>query len=73
MFTARGMRFFRPFGCRSALRRRKREEALKWFRDLAAVFARHGIGHSLWSYKQMDFGFADARMDGVREEILALL
>lgn len=49
------------------------EEALKWFRDLAAVFARHGIGHSLWSYKQMDFGFADARMDGVREEILALL
>ena len=49
------------------------EEALKWFRDLHEVFARHGIAHSLWSWKQMDFGFIDARMDGVREELLTLL
>ena len=49
------------------------EEALKWFRDLHEVFARHGIAHSLWSWKQMDFGFIDPRMDGVREELLTLL
>ncbi len=49
------------------------EEALKWFRDLHAVFERHGIARSLWSYKQMDFGLSDARMDGVREELLSLL
>lgn len=49
------------------------EEALKWFRDLYAVFERHGIARSLWSYKQMDFGLADARMDAVREELLGLL
>ena len=49
------------------------EEAVKWFRDLHAVFERHGVAHSLWSYKQMDFGFSDARMDGVREEMLKLL
>ena len=49
------------------------EEAVKWFRDLHAVFARHGIAHCLWSYKQMDFGLSDARMDGVREELLGLL
>lgn len=48
-------------------------EALKWFRDLHAVFERHGIARSLWSYKEMDFGLADARMDAVREELLGLL
>ncbi len=49
------------------------EEALKWFRDLSAVFERHGIARSLWSYKEMDFGLQDQRMDGVREELLGLL
>ncbi len=49
------------------------EEALKWFRDLHAVFERHGIARSLWSYKEMDFGLQDQRMDGVREELLGLL
>ncbi len=49
------------------------EEAIKWFRDLHAVFERHGIARCLWSYKQMDFGLADARMDGVRAELLTLL
>ena len=48
-------------------------EAVKWFRDLHAVFQRHGIARCLWSYKQMDFGLADSRMDGVREELLKLL
>ena len=49
------------------------EEAVKWFRDLHHVFERHGIGRCLWSYKQMDFGLSDERMDGVREELLGLL
>ena len=49
------------------------EEAVKWFRDLHAVFERHGIARSLWSYKEMDFGLQDQRMDGVREELLGLL
>lgn len=49
------------------------EEAVKWFRDVHTVFERHGIAHSLWSYKQMDFGLSDARMDGVREELLTLV
>ena len=49
------------------------EEALKWFRDLHEVFARHVIAHSLWSWKQMDFGLIDPRMDGVRKELLELL
>ena len=49
------------------------EEAVKWFRDLHAVFERHGIARCLWSYKQMDFGLADARMDAVRPVLLTLL
>lgn len=46
------------------------EEALPWFRDLLAVFARHGIACCLWSYKEMDFGLSDTRMDAVRDELL---
>ena len=49
------------------------EEAIKWFRDLHKVFERHGIAHAIWSWKQMDFGLIDARMDGVRDELLKLL
>ena len=49
------------------------EDALNWYRDLHAVFERHGVARSLWSYKQMDFGLCDARMDGVRAELLSLL
>lgn len=49
------------------------EEALKWFRDLHTVFERHGIAHSLWSWKQMDFGLVDPRMDRVRDELLTLI
>ena len=49
------------------------EEAVKWFRDLHKVFARHGIAHAMWSWKQMDFGLIDERMDGVRDELLTLL
>ena len=49
------------------------EEALGWFRALHAVLERHGISRCLWSYKEMDFGLADARLDGVRKELLELL
>ena len=49
------------------------EEAVKWFRDLHKVFERHGIAHAVWSWKQMDFGLIDERMDGVRDELLKLL
>ena len=49
------------------------EEALGWFRDLHAVLERHGVARSLWSYKQMDFGLTDARLDAVRDELLSLL
>lgn len=49
------------------------EDTLKWIKTIHAVFEKHGIARALWSYKQMDFGLSDARMDGVRDEILQYL
>lgn len=49
------------------------EEALKWFRTIHAVFEKYGIAHAVWSYKEMDFGLSDSRMDGVRAELLKVL
>ncbi|SFQ28627.1 Aryl-phospho-beta-D-glucosidase BglC, GH1 family [Lachnospiraceae bacterium XBB1006] len=43
---------------------------LKWYKDIHAVLTRHKIGHALWSYREMDFGFTDARMDDIRDEII---
>ncbi len=46
------------------------EDALCWFKTINKVFENHRIGRCLWSYKEMDFGFADTRMDAVRPELL---
>ena len=45
-------------------------EALEWYRAIHRVFEAHGIGRAAWSYRQMDFGISDARMDGVRDELI---
>jgi aryl-phospho-beta-D-glucosidase BglC (GH1 family) len=49
------------------------EDALKWFKDINAAFRHYGIGHCAWSYKQMDFGLSDYRMEGVISEIVKYL
>ena len=49
------------------------EEAIKWLRDIHEVFEMYGIGRCLWSYKKMDYGFTDERLDGLRDEYLKLL
>ena len=46
------------------------EDALAWLRMINAAFEHYGIGRALWSYREMDFGLSDARMDEVREELL---
>lgn len=43
---------------------------LKWYQDIHQVLRRHNIGHALWSYKEMDFGLADSRMDEIRDAII---
>ena len=51
----------------------KPEDAVKWFRQIHDTFEKYGISRCAWSYKQMDFGLSDERLDGVREELLKLL
>ena len=49
------------------------EDALAWYRTIHSVFERHGIGRCAWSYKAMDFGLTDPRLDSVRGELLRCL
>ena len=49
------------------------EDALRWYACIHAAFEKYGIGRAAWSYREMDFGLADERLDGVRERLLPLL
>ena len=49
------------------------EDTVKWYRTIHATFEKYGISRCAWSYKQMDFGLSDPRLDGVRKELLPLL
>ena len=49
------------------------EDTLRWYRRIHEAFQRYGIARCAWSYKEMDFGLADAHYDGVREKLVKLL
>lgn len=49
------------------------EDTLKWFKAINGAFEKTGISRAVWSYKGMDFGLADDRMDGVRNELIHYL
>ena len=46
------------------------EQALAWYRLIHQAFEHYGIGRAAWSYRQMDFGLSDERMDAVRPELI---
>lgn len=49
------------------------EDTLEWYKLISAVFNRHGIGRAAWSYRQMDFGLSDSRLDSIRSELVKVL
>ena len=49
------------------------EDTVKWFRTIHEVFEKHQIARCVWSYREMDFGVSDARLDGVRDELIRYL
>ena len=49
------------------------EDTVKWFRTINEVFEKYQIARSAWSYRQMNFGLSDARLDGVRDELIKYL
>ena len=46
-------------------------ETVKWFDAVLQTFDKFGIGHSLWSYKEMDFGFIDPHYEPLRNFLLS--
>ncbi len=49
------------------------EDTLEWYGLISAAFKKYGIGRAAWSYRRMDFGLSDSRMDGVRERLLKVM
>ncbi len=49
------------------------EDTVAWYRVINAVLEKHGIARAAWSYRRMNFGLSDPRMDGVRETLLRYL
>ena len=49
------------------------EDAVKWFKVIHDVFEKHNIARAAWSYREMDFGLSDSRMDAVRDELIKYL
>ncbi len=49
------------------------EDTLKWFKAINSVFEKYDISRAAWSYKEMDFGLSDERLDAVRDELIKYL
>ena len=49
------------------------EDTVRWYRTIHEVLEKHQIGRSAWSYREMNFGLSDARLDGVRDELIRYL
>ena len=49
------------------------EDTIEWYKTINEVFKKYDSGRSAWSYKRMDFGLSDSRLDSVRDELLKYL
>ena len=49
------------------------EDTVLWYRAIHEVFEQYQISRCAWSYRQMDFGLSDPRLDGVRDELIRCL
>ena len=49
------------------------EDTVRWYKAIHRVLDNYGIARSAWSYKEMDFGLSDARLDNIRDELLKYL
>ena len=49
------------------------EDTVRWYQRIHETFEKHQIARSAWSYRQMDFGLIDERLDGVRDRLIPLL
>ena len=49
------------------------EDTVLWYRTIHSDLEKYQISRAAWTYKQMDFGLSDTRMDGVRKELIQYL
>ena len=49
------------------------EDTVKWYKAIHEAFVKMGICRCSWSYKKMDFGLSDERLDNVRNELISYL
>lgn len=49
------------------------EDTVLWYRAIHEVFEEYQISRCAWSYRQMNFGLSDPRLDGVRDELIRYL
>ena len=56
-----------------AIEKASPEDELNWYKDINAAFEKFGIGRSAWSYKKVDFGLVDGRLDGILPELVKYL
>ena len=49
------------------------EDTLEWYRLISTVLNNHGIGRAAWTYRQMDFGLNENRLNSIRGDLLKYL
>ena len=49
------------------------EDTLKWYKAINEAFKEYGIGHAAWSYREMNFGLTNKKLDSVRNELIKYL
>jgi len=49
------------------------KDTIEWYKTISEVFNKYGIGRAAWTYRQMDFGLSDSRLDAARPELLKYL
>ena len=46
-----------------------KNDTLEWYHLISSIFNKYGIGRAAWSFKQMNFGLSDSRLDDVRQQL----
>jgi hypothetical protein len=49
------------------------ESRLRWHQDIIDLFYEYGIGHAVWSYKEMDFGLVDWKGRVISDELIRVV
>ena len=44
-----------------------------WFADVHKIFREFGVGHAVWTYKEMDFGLTESHYDEIRSELIKMM